>query len=68
MNATMTKRETARSLLEELFRDRSRVPIAEAVEAGLERGVSRRTLTRACGDLGVTEIHNGPFGGFWEKA
>jgi len=22
-------------------------------------------MTRACGDLGITEIHNGPFGGIW---
>jgi len=23
-------------------------------------------MTRACGDLGVTEVYNGPYGAFWE--
>ena len=60
-----TKREAARDLLTEIFRGRSRVTIAEAMEAATERGISRRTMIRACGDLKITEVHNGPFGGIW---
>ena len=62
-----TKRERARLILESLFKSRDRITIAEAVAAGAEQGVSRRTLTRACHDLGIREVHNGPFGGFWER-
>jgi hypothetical protein len=64
--ATMTKRETAAALLAELFNGRERIPIAEAVEAAEARDVSRRTLTRAAADIGVTEVHNGRHGAFWE--
>jgi hypothetical protein len=63
----LTKREIARKLLGDLFTNRQRVPIAEAVAAGQKLDVSRRTLTRACSDLGIREIHNGPYGAFWEK-
>lgn len=63
----LTKREIARALLEEQFAHQRRVPIADIVAVGRERGVSRRTLTRACQDLGVREIHNGPYGAFWER-
>jgi hypothetical protein len=64
---TLTKRELAQRLLEELFVGRDRITIAEAVAAGVERGVSRRTLVRACREAGIREVHNGPYGGFWEK-
>jgi hypothetical protein len=63
----LTKREAARVLLLKLFSGRSRITIAEAVAAGAEEGISRRTLTRACKDLGVVEVHNGRYGAFWEK-
>ncbi len=46
-------------------RERPRILIAEIMDAAAERAISRRTMTRACGDLGITEIHNGPFGGIW---
>jgi N-formylglutamate amidohydrolase len=64
---TETKIEAARALLERLFATYHRVAIADAVSAASEIGVSRRTLQRACAELGVKEVHNGPFGGFWEK-
>jgi hypothetical protein len=35
------------------------------MEAANKQAISRRTMIRACGDLGVTEIHNGPHGGIW---
>jgi hypothetical protein len=63
----LTKREHGRRILEALFADRDRVAIAEAVAAGAEHHVSRRTLVRACRDLGVREVHNGPFAAFWER-
>jgi hypothetical protein len=66
-HTTMTKRELAAALLTEVFATRDRISIAEVVALGDDRGVSRRTLTRAAQDLGVTEIHNGPFPGFWER-
>jgi len=62
-----TKREIARDLLQELFTDRDRIPIQEIVAVGQTRGVSRRTLTRACVDLNIGTVPNGPFGAFWEK-
>lgn len=65
---TATKREIAGRLLAELFTKRKRIAIAEAVEAGAAVGVSRRTLQRACRELGVKEVHNGPFPAFWELA
>ena len=61
-----TKIEIARSLLNELFSKSKRLPIADVVAAGREVGVSRRTLIRAKVDLGLYEVHNGPFGAFWE--
>jgi hypothetical protein len=64
----LTKRERGRAILVGLFSDRVRVPIAEVVAVAAEQGVSRRTLTRACGDLGIREVHNGPYGAFWERA
>ncbi len=67
MEQLHTKREAARALLTELFTHAQRVAIATAVEEGRERGISRRTLTRACGDLGVREVHNGPYGAYWER-
>jgi hypothetical protein len=63
-----TKGEMARELLIELFAHRSRITIADAVDRGAESGISRRTLQRACVDLGVREIHNGPYGAFWERS
>lgn len=63
----LTQREIAHEVLAALFRTSTRVAIADAVEAGQARGVSRRTLRRAATELGVKEIHNGPAPGFWEK-
>ncbi len=62
----LTKREIADAQLAEMFAHRDRIPIAEIVAEGLERGVSRRTLTRAAKAAGIVEIHNGPHGGLWE--
>ena len=64
---TRTKREIANQQLAEMFAVRARIPIAEIVAEGLRRDVSRRTLTRAAKAAGITEVHNGPLGGFWEK-
>jgi hypothetical protein len=63
----LTKRELAGALLRDLFAYRERIPIAEVVAKGREIEVSRTTLIRACRDVGIREVHNGPFGGFWEK-
>jgi hypothetical protein len=68
MDNMTTKREAAAALLSELFANHKRVAIADAVAAGNARGISRRTLTRACRELGVTAVHNGPYGAFWERA
>lgn len=62
-----TQREIAGALLTEALARESRVSIRAITAAGEERGVSRRTLTRAARDLGLKEIHNGPNPGFWEK-
>jgi hypothetical protein len=64
-NMPQTKREAARDLLTGIFRNRTRITIAEAMEAAAELGISRRTMIRACGDLGIREVHNGPFGAIW---
>jgi hypothetical protein len=66
MTLTATKRELADALLIELFADRKRIPIAEAVEAAAELDVSRRTLQRASAGLGLREVHNGRHGAYWE--
>jgi len=67
MNGVMTQREAARALLFELFTDRKRIAISEVLGNAAGRGISRRTMTRACQDVGVTAIQNGRLGGFWEK-
>lgn len=68
MNVNLTtKREAAEQVLRELFSRAERIAIADAVKAAAERGVSRSTLTKvAHAEVGVTEIHNGPHGAFWE--
>lgn len=63
----LTQREIAAEVLEAVFRDRRRVPIAEIVAAGALRGVSRRTLRRAADQFGITEVHNGNKPGFWQR-
>jgi hypothetical protein len=65
MTIPLTKGEAARGLLSSMFRERPRILIAEVMEAAAERGISRRTMQRACSDLGITEIHNGPYGAIW---
>jgi hypothetical protein len=65
MTVPTTQREAARGLLTAMFRERPRILISEVMTAAVERGISRRTMQRACGDLGVTEIHNGPYGAIW---
>jgi hypothetical protein len=63
-----TKREIAHDVLGKLLTGRTRITIAEAVEATAKAGVSRRTTARAARELGLQEIHNGPYGAFWERA
>lgn len=63
---TLTKRERALGLLGELFDDRQRIEIAEAVDRAAALGVSRRTLQRAAAELGIRAIHSGNDPGFWE--
>lgn len=65
MTIPVTKIEAARGLLTSLFRESPRILIADALKAATEHDISRRTMQRACGDLGITEIHNGPHGGIW---
>jgi hypothetical protein len=64
---TDTKREISRAILEEQFASRSRIPIAELRDLAAERDVSARTLQRAARDLDLQEIHNGPYGAFWQR-
>lgn len=61
-----TQMEIALEVLEGLFAESQRIAIKDAVAAAAKRGVSRTTLTRARKKLGAVEIHNGPYGGFWE--
>lgn len=65
MTIPVTKREAARGLLSEMFREQPRILIADVMAKAAERGLSRTTVRRACTDLGITEIHNGPHGGIW---
>ena len=65
MTVPLTKREAARGLLASMFRERPRILIAEVMDAAAERAISLRTIQRACRDLGITEIHNGPHGAIW---
>jgi hypothetical protein len=67
MQTNLTQREIADRLIAETFAELRRVPIAEIVAAGLERGISRRTLTRAAQAAQINTIHNGPHGAFWES-
>jgi hypothetical protein len=62
----MTKLEIALGVLRSCFKVKPRWAIADIVEQGREIGVSRRTFQRANKLLGVREVHNGPFGAFWE--
>jgi N-formylglutamate amidohydrolase len=61
-----TKREAAAELLDELFREASRITITDAAEAARKRGISRRTLTRAAVQMGIRTVHNGRYAGIWE--
>lgn len=63
-----TKREVGVELLREMFANQRRIAIADAVARAAELGVSRRTMMRACKDVGAHEVHNGPYGAFWEIA
>lgn len=62
-----TKREIVAEVLEELLTSSQRVAIADAVEPGRERGISRRTLSRVDSDMGVRAVMNGRNGGIWER-
>jgi hypothetical protein len=62
----LTKREHAREILRALFAHQQRIAIADAMAAGKAQGISRKTIQRASNELGVREIHNGPYGAFWE--
>jgi ABC-type uncharacterized transport system fused permease/ATPase subunit len=66
MTPLLTKREHARVLLAQLMTGRTRIAIADAMTAALAEGISRRTMQRAKADLGLVEIHNGPYGAFWQ--
>lgn len=61
-----TQFELATRLVRQLFANRTRITIAEAMALGHAHGVSRRTLIRASRTLGVREVHNGPKPAFWE--
>jgi hypothetical protein len=63
---TLSQRELARRLLIDLFSERRRISVEQAVNASAELGVSRATLIRARGDLGLRTIRNGPLPAFWE--
>jgi hypothetical protein len=67
MNTNLTKREVADRILRGLFAHNNRISIADAIQAAGPHGVSRRTIQRAARDLGVREVHNGPYGAFWEQ-
>lgn len=63
---TLTQRELARGLLEQLSDGRSRIPVREAREAAKRDGIGFRTLGRVRVELGYRLVHNGPFPAFWE--
>ena len=67
MSDTMTKLETGLNILASAFFNQKRYAIADVLTIAKARGVSRRTMTRACRLFGVTEVHNGHFPAFWEK-
>ena len=67
MEIVMTKREIANRILEELFADKKRIPIATAVKVAKDQDVSLTTLRRASRNLKIKEIHNGNQPAFWEK-
>jgi len=64
--ALLTKAELAERLLLGIFASRERIPIAEAVAQAKQQGIGRKTLTEARKRVGATEIHNGPYPGFWQ--
>jgi Ni,Fe-hydrogenase maturation factor len=61
-----TKREIAQELLTELFRDTSRILVADAVAAGKAHGIAYITMYRAARALGITSVHTGRAAGIWE--
>jgi hypothetical protein len=65
-DSLLTKRELAQKLLRDMFANHKRIAIADAVRAAAQRGISRRTLTKARAEMGATEVHNGPHPAFWQ--
>jgi hypothetical protein len=61
----VTQREAARGLLTAMFANRHRILISEVLQAAAERGISRRTMTLARADLGITTLQNGRNSGIW---
>ena len=61
-----TQYEASLRLLRELFADRQRVLVSEAMAVANEAGISRTTFIRAKKALDIRVIHNGTHGGFWE--
>lgn len=66
-DALLTKREQARELLKDVFSQRDRITVADAVALAAASGISRGTLTKARKDIGATEVHNGPYPGYWQR-
>jgi hypothetical protein len=64
---TRAKREIAADMVDEMFSDRPRITIADAVAHAAEHGVSRTTIGRAMASKGVRTIRNGRSGGIWAR-
>jgi hypothetical protein len=62
----LTKREIGIEVLEHAFEKTERVLVKDIIAKAKEAGVSRRTMQRIAGDLGIQEIHNGNQPSFWE--
>ena len=63
----IAQREMTEALLQEQFRTRARIIVADAMAACHEPGISRRTLSRVGAQMGVRIVLNGRHGGLWER-
>jgi hypothetical protein len=63
-----TKREIAQELLTGLFRETTRILVADAVAAGKARGISYITMYRTARQMGVVSVPVGRGAGIWELA
>ena len=66
--ATATKLEIARDVLDSLFADRKRIPLAEVLAAAKQVDVSPSTMRRASKLCDIHEVHNGSRPAYWERA